>query len=327
VSLEQRVAATRRAACHRNEEVSPMLYVTDAQVREVLQWDDLIAAMEEALAALSCGRVVQPLRSWLTVEAEKFWGVMPAVGKDAMGIKLVSFYPQNAGAGLPTVLATVVLFDADTGEPLAVMDARTLTAMRTAAVSAAVTKRLSSPDSRVLALLGSGAQAQAHLQALRRVRKFEEIRVWSRTRAHAQRFAEQFGAVAMDAESAVRGADVVVAATSTQSAILEGAWLKHGAHVNSIGAPMPTWRELDDDAMANAVVVEQRDAALHESGDIILSHARIHAEIGELIAGTKTIDAAQTTIFKSVGVAIEDVAAARLVFDAVSRAAHDSGAV
>ena len=303
-----------------------MLYVTDAQVRDVLQWDDLIAAMEDALAALSCGHVVQPLRSWLTVAPEKFWGVMPATAKDAMGIKLVSFYPQNAGAGLPTVLATVVLFDRATGEPLAAMDARTLTAMRTAAVSAAATKLLSAPDSKVLALLGSGAQAQSHLEALSRVRKFEEIRVWSRTRAHAQRFAEQFGAIAMDAESAVRGADVVVAATPAQSPILKGAWLKRGAHVNSIGAPMPAWRELDDEAMANPVVVEARDAALHESGDIILSHTQIHAELGELIAGTKTLDAARTTIFKSVGVAIEDVAAARLVFDAVSRAARGSGA-
>jgi len=224
------------------------------------------------------------------------------------------------------VLATVVLFDRATGEPLAAMDARTLTAMRTAAVSAAATKLLSAPDSKVLALLGSGAQAQSHLEALSRVRKFEEIRVWSRTRAHAQRFAEQFGAIAMDAESAVRGADVVVAATPAQSPILKGAWLKRGAHVNSIGAPMPAWRELDDEAMANPVVVEARDAALHESGDIILSHTQIHAELGELIAGTKTLDAARTTIFKSVGVAIEDVAAARLVFDAVSRAARGSGA-
>jgi thiomorpholine-carboxylate dehydrogenase len=297
-----------------------VLYVTDAQVREALQWDNVIAAMEHALAALSSGRVVQPLRSWLTLEAEKrFWGVMPAAGDEAMGIKLVSFYPQNAGAGLPTVMATVVLFRPDTGEALAVMEARALTAMRTAAVSAAVTKRLAAPDSKVLALLGSGAQAESHLEALRRVRTFEEVRVWSRTPAHAERFAMRFGANAMDVESAVRGADVIVTATPAQTPFLKGAWLKRGAHVNAIGAPMPHWRELDDEAMANVVVVESRDAAARESGDIILSNARIEAEVGELFAGSKTIDAAQTTVFKSVGVAIEDVATAQLVFDVVSR--------
>jgi thiomorpholine-carboxylate dehydrogenase len=123
----------------------------------------------------------------------------------------------------------------------------------------------------------------------------------------------------MDVESAVRGADVIVTATPAHTPFLKGAWLKRGAHVNAIGAPMPTWRELDDEAMANVVVVESRDAAVRESGDIILSNARIEAEVGELFAGSKTIDAAQTTVFKSVGVAIEDVATAQLVFDVVSR--------
>jgi len=295
-------------------------FLDDAAVRDALRWDTLIPAMEDALAALSSGRVNQPVRNWMTVEeGNRYWGVMPAIGAEAMGIKLVSFYPRNADIGVPTVMAIVVLFSARTGEPLAVMDGHTLTAMRTAAVSAAVTKRLSSPDSRILALLGSGIEAASHLDALRQVRTFDEVRVWSRTPEHAARFAAQHGATAMDAESAVRGADVIVTATPAQTPILKGAWLKTGAHVNAVGAPMPTWRELDDEAMANVVVVDSRESVLEESGDIILSRCRIHAEVGEIFAGSKTIPTSETTVFKSVGVAIEDVATAKLVFDAVSR--------
>lgn len=295
-------------------------FLNDAEVRDALRWDTLIPAMEDALAALSSGRVNQPVRNWMTVEeGNRYWGVMPAIGAEAMGIKLVSFYPRNADIGVPTVMAIVVLFSARTGEPLAVMDGHTLTAMRTAAVSAAVTKRLSSPDSRILALLGSGVEAASHLDALRQVRAFDEVRVWSRTPEHAARFAAQHGATAMDAESAVRGADVIVTATPAQTPILKGAWLKPGAHVNAVGAPMPTWRELDDEAMANVVVVDSRESVLEESGDIILSRCRIHAEVGEIFSGSKTVSSTDTTVFKSVGVAIEDVATAKLVFDAVSR--------
>jgi thiomorpholine-carboxylate dehydrogenase len=294
--------------------------LSDTDVRNALQWSDLIPAMTGALAALSSGRVLQPLRTWLEIEqGSRFWGVMPAAGTEAMGIKLVSFYPRNAARGVPTVMAMVVLFRPDTGEPIAVLDGRTLTAMRTAAVSAAVTRWLSPPDSRILALLGSGAQAESHLEALRHIREFDEVRVWSRTPEHAERFAAQYGATATSAESAVRGADVIVTATPAQAPIRKGAWLKPGAHVNAIGAPMPAWRELDDEAMANVVVVESREAVAKESGDVILSKARIQAEVGEIFSGSKVIEASETTIFKSVGVAIEDVVAAKLAFDVISR--------
>jgi ornithine cyclodeaminase/alanine dehydrogenase-like protein (mu-crystallin family) len=185
--------------------------------------------------------------------------------------------------------------------------------MRTAAVSAAVTRRLASPESHVLALLGSGVQAGAHLEALSRVRTFDEVRVWSNTPEHARRFALEHHAVAMDAESAVRGADVIVTATNAREPILKGAWLKRGAHVNAVGSPRPTWRELDDEAMAS-LLVDSREAVLKESGDVILSRATIHAEVGEIFAGTESVPAGVTTVFKSVGIAIEDVAAARLVY-------------
>jgi thiomorpholine-carboxylate dehydrogenase len=168
----------------------------------------------------------------------------------------------------------------------------------------------------VLALLGSGAQARAHLQALKLVRHFEEVRVWSRTPEHAERFAEQHGAKAMPAESAVRGADVIVTATNARQPILKGAWLTPGVHVNAVGSPRPDWRELDDATMANTLIVDSREATLKESGDVILSKANIYAEIGEIFAGTKDAPVSATTVFKSVGIAVEDIATAKLVYDA-----------
>ena len=268
-----------------------MRYLDEASVRAVLRWDPLIAAMEPALIAFSSGRVVQPVRNMLTIEeGKRYLGIMPAVAEEAMGLKLVSFYPGNAGTGVPTHLAMILLFRPDTGEPLAVMDGRLITEMRTAAVSAAVTKHLASSESRVLALLGSGVQASAHLEALSRVRSFDEVRVWSQTPEHARRFAEDHGArVEPDAESAVRDADVIVTATNAREPILRGAWLKPGAHVNAVGSPRPTWRELDDDVMNSGVlVVDSREAVLKESGDVILSKAPIYAEVGEIFAGTNS---------------------------------------
>lgn len=296
-----------------------VMHLDEAAIRRVLHWEPLIAAMEAALAAFSQGRVLQPVRETLTIEeGRRYLGIMPAVAEDAMGLKLVSFYPGNAGGSLPTHMAMVLLFDTKTGEPLAVMDGRLITEMRTAAVSAAATKRLAAPDAHVLALLGSGVQAEAHLAALRQVRPIDEVRVWSRTGEHAARFAAAHGAQVMAAERAVRGADIVVTATNAVAPILEGAWLKPGAQINAVGSPRPNWRELDDAAMANLVIVDSREAALKEAGDVILSGAAIHAEIGEIFAGTKSVPEGATTVFKSVGLAVEDIAAARLVYDALA---------
>jgi thiomorpholine-carboxylate dehydrogenase len=296
-------------------------YLDEASVRAVLDWEPLIAAMERALAAFSCGRVLQPVRAMLTIEeGKRYLGIMPAVAEAEMGLKLVSFYPGNAGTGIPTHFAMILLFRSDTGEPLAAIDGRLITEMRTAAVSAAVTRRLAAPESRVLALIGSGVQAGAHLAALSRIYSFAEVRVWSPTEAHARRFAEDHGARAVpEAEAAVRDADVVVTATHARQPIVRGAWLKPGAHVNAVGAPRPTWRELDDDVMNRGVlVVDSREAVLRESGDVILSKAPIYAEVGEIFAGTKaTPPTGATTVFKSVGIAAEDLAAARLVYEAV----------
>jgi len=256
----------------------------------------------------------------LTIEeGKRFLGIMPAVTEDGMGAKLVCFFPKNAGSQVPTLLAMIALFEPETGQPLAFLDGRLITEMRTAAVSAAVTKYLApNNDRRVLALLGSGVQAKAHLQALRHVCQFDEVRVWSRTPDRAQRFAALHGAKAMELEPAVRGADVIVTATNALEPFLKGEWLKRGAHINAVGSPRPTWRELDDVAMHNTLIVDSREAVLKESGDVILSGAPIFAEAGELFAGLKVPQRSETTVFKSVGIAVEDIAAARLVYDAVA---------
>src|ERR1700704_1772028 len=294
-----------------------VMFLDEERVARLLSWQTLIPAMEKALGEFSQGRVLQPVRQMLTIEEEKLYlGIMPAVAADAMGLKLFSFYPANAGTEIPTHMAMILLFRADTGEPLAVMDGRLITEMRTAAVSAAATKYLAPPGSRVLALLGSGVQAQAHLEALSHLHPYDEIRVWSRTPEHAARFAATHGATATSLETAVRGADVIVTATNALEPILRGEWLKPGAHVNAVGSPRPNWRELDDKAMRNTLVVDSREAVLKASGDVIPGGPPFHAEIGELFAGLNPPLAGTTTIFKSVGLAIEDVATARLVYDA-----------
>jgi len=157
-------------------------------------------------------------------------------------------------------------------------------------------------------------QARSHVEALRIVRAFEEIRVWSPTKEHADQFASEISATAMSAEKAVRGADVVVTVTNSKEPVLRGSWLKPGCHVNAVGARRPDWRELDDEVMANVILVDSREAALKESGDVILSGAKIYAELGEALTGKITTRTNETTIFKSLGMAVEDITAATLVY-------------
>jgi ornithine cyclodeaminase/alanine dehydrogenase-like protein (mu-crystallin family) len=292
----------------------------ESAVRAVLQMRDLIPVMAGALADLSGGKVVQPVRVIVpVVEHQGFLGVMPAYGP-GLGAKLVTFYPNNQG--VHTHHATILLFRPETGEPLAIIDGRLITEMRTAAVSAVATERLARRETRVLAILGSGVQARSHLEALRLVREFREVRVWSPR--HARVFADRFGVrAAPSAEEAVRGADVVVVATTSTTPVLRGTWLSPGAHVNAVGAPRPTWRELDDDTLEKArIYVESREAATRESGDVIAA-GRIFAEIGEVVAGTQPgrTSEDEITLFKSVGVAVEDIAAADLVYRRATQAA------
>jgi thiomorpholine-carboxylate dehydrogenase len=258
------------------------------------------------------------VRGILPVEQYRgFFGVMPAVYDDIMGAKLVTLYPDNGNIGLPTHQGIIVILRATTGEPLAVIDGRLITEMRTAAVTAAATKLLAAPDAVVLAILGSGVQARAHWKALQLVRHFREVRIWSRNSNHAQVLAEEIGGTAMSAEDAVQGADVVVTVANVSDPILLGSWLKPGALVNAVGAVGATKRELDDVAMQGAVVVDSREAAMVESGDVLLSGATIYAELGEILAGKKPKPSAETTVFKSLGLAVEDLAAAKLVIASI----------
>ena len=292
------------------------MFLDEDAVRRLLRMEDLIPAMERALADLSAGRVVQPVRLMLPVEGhEGFFATMPASTMEALGAKLVTFYPANQG--VPTHHALVLLFRPETGEPLVTMDGRLITEMRTAAASAVATARLARADASVLAILGSGVQAGSHLEALRQVREFREVRVWSPK--HARAFAERFGIrAAGSAEEAVRGADAIVVATSSRAPVLRGEWLAPGAHVNAVGACRPDWRELDDETLRRSrLYVDSREAATRESGDVIAAGAVV-AEIGEVIAGAEPgrATAEEITLFKSVGVAVEDVVAADIVYRA-----------
>jgi ornithine cyclodeaminase/alanine dehydrogenase-like protein (mu-crystallin family) len=292
-----------------------IVVLDEPAVQQRLHYQDLIPTIADALAALSSGRVVQPVRAVLPVAPHRgFFGVMPAYA-GALGAKLVTFYPKNVG--IHTHHAVIVLFKAETGEPLAVMDGRLITEMRTAAASAVATQLLARADASVLAILGSGVQAKSHLAALRLVRSFSEVRVWSPRNAAA--FAERHGVkAAATAADAVRGADVVVVAASATTPVLQGRWLAPGTHVNAIGATRPEWRELDDDLVTRPrVFVDSREAALRESGDVIAASGAGGevVEIGAVVAGTDPgrRTAEEITLFKSVGVAVEDVAAAALV--------------
>src|SRR5712691_6079431 len=300
------------------------MILDEGAVRDLLRMEDLIPVMASALADLSSGKVVQPMRVMVPIaDHGGFLGLMPAYG-GALGAKLVTFYPDNQG--VPTHHAVIILFRPETGEPLVTMDGRLITEMRTAAVSAVATDALARDDASVLAILGSGVQARSHLEAMRIVRKFREVRVWSPRNADA--FAKQFDVrAAASAEEAVRGADVIVVATSATTPVLMGEWLSPGAHINAVGATRPNWRELGDVALRKArIYVESREAAMKESGDIIAA-GQVFAEIGEVVAGLKNGRESrdEITLFKSVGVAVEDIVAADLVYRrAVTARSHRS---
>jgi thiomorpholine-carboxylate dehydrogenase len=288
-------------------------FLDEAEVRRRIRLPELREAMARALADFSSGKVVQPVRTIVPVAEHKgFFGVMPAYA-GALGAKLVSFYPNNQG--VPTHNALILLFKPETGEPLVIMDGRLITELRTAAVSAVATERLAREDASVLGILGSGVQAHSHLDALRLVRNFTEVRVWSPRNAAA--FAAKHGVTAApSAESVVTGADVVVVAVSSMTPVLMGKWLKAGAHINAIGATIPTWRELDDETVkVSRLFVDSRDASLKESGDVIAAR-EIVAELGEVVSGANPGRRSQEeiTLFKSGGLAVEDVVAGELVW-------------
>jgi ornithine cyclodeaminase/alanine dehydrogenase-like protein (mu-crystallin family) len=316
--------------------------LTEHQVSSLVSLDDLIAAMETALVRFSAGEVVQPVRSVLTVGAQKaYFGVMPAyvAAPAQLGAKLVTVFGANVAKGLPSHLATILLLDPETGALVAIMDGRYVTEARTAAVSAVSARHLARPEAATLTILGTGVQARSHLEALALVRRLQDVRVWSPQSASRERFvADMAGHVAAPlraantAREAVDGADLVVLATSSPTPVIEDAWVAAGTHVMSVGACRPDQREMDPALVARGrLVVDSRAAALVEAGDIVqgiregrFTDRHVTAELGEVVAGRVTVrrSADEVTIFKSLGMAVEDVAAADLVY----RRALETGA-
>jgi ornithine cyclodeaminase/alanine dehydrogenase-like protein (mu-crystallin family) len=298
------------------------MYIAEHEVRAVLTYEALIPAIRQALMDYSAGNVVQPARAVIRAgnaegRANGWFAVMPVIAGDVMAVKTVTFYPGNTELGIPTHMAIIELLNRATGQPLAVMDGRLVTEMRTAAVSAVALDALAPPDVRSLGILGSGVQARSHLEALRLARRsLKEILIWSRTPANAEALAEETGARAVPIEEAA-AADVVLVATSSPTPILEGRWLKPDALVIAVGAIGPHLRELDDETMlSSCVIAEARGPVETESGDVRLSGARVHAEIGQVLAGAAFVPFGARIVFKSVGMAIEDLTAARIVWQA-----------
>ena len=252
-----------------------------------------------------------------------WFAVMPVIAGDVMGVKTVTFYPGNDQLGLHTHMAVIELLNRATGEPLAVMDGRVITEMRTAAVSAVALDALGSPAVGSLGILGSGVQARSHVQALGMVRPgLRDIRIWSRTRANAERLAAEVGGRATNIEEAAQ-ADVVLTVTSSPVPVLEGRWLGLHSLVLAVGAVGAQLRELDDEVMQSSLIVaESRSCAERESGDVQLSGNEVDVEIGEIISGAVAAPTNRRIVFKSVGMAIEDLTGARLVWQARSDQAH-----
>jgi len=319
-----------------------VLFANEADVTRMLPMEGCVALMRDALACLSRGDVVQPLRTplWLP-DRSGLLGLMPGyLGEPrSFGLKVVSVMPGNHGTPYDSHQGVVMLFGVTHGEPLAILDATAITAIRTAAASAAATAVLAREDAGDLALIGSGTQAGSHLAAMRAVRPLRRVRVWSRNRASAERFArsQAEGAgvaieVAATGEDAVRGADLVCTTTASKEPVLQGAWLSPGAHVNAVGACFATHRELDGEAVRRArFFTDCRESCLKESGDFLIArdegavpNGHLLGELGQVFDGTLRGRVApdDITVFESLGVAVEDLAAAH----AIHRRALDSGA-
>jgi len=305
------------------------VWLTESDVRAALSPAELIDTMESALAALSAGRVAQPVRTAIETADRTFFAVMPAFDKacSILGAKLVTVTPANFDKGLHTHLAVISLFDPETGELVALMDGRYITEVRTAAASAVSVRHLARDEASVLAILGSGVQARSHLAALSSLREFAEIRAWSPTARNLERFvAEAPVAIraARSARDAVRGAAVVVLATSAVTPAIEDEWVSAGTHIVAIGACRPSQQEIDPALVARTrLVVDSKAAALAESGDIVLpiregrfTADHVRAELGEIISGLKPgrQNPEEITLFKSLGQAIEDLVAADLAW-------------
>jgi alanine dehydrogenase len=311
-----------------------MLVLSEKQVESLIDIPELIAALERAHIQYSTGKAVMPVR--LVVPLPQIRGRITSMPgylntDKALGMKVVTYFQENPRHNLPAILGTVMLFSAETGKIIAVMDGSSITAIRTACASAMATKALANVEAPVLGILGAGVQARAHLRALCRVRKISTIKVYSPSgksgAAIKKELQSEAGApieIARSAEETVRGSDLIVTATTSNAPVLSREWLKPGAHINAVGSHRPDQREIDGPTVAHAkVAVDSREAIMAECGDILLalkeksiSENHIHGEIGEILAGIKPgrTRADEITLYKSVGIAIQDVATAHLVY-------------
>jgi ornithine cyclodeaminase/alanine dehydrogenase-like protein (mu-crystallin family) len=306
-----------------------LLVLSDADVHAVLDMESCIVAMEDVLAALARDELTMPLRFVVRPPTEQLLGLMPAHrGGDAplFSLKEVVVAPGNSARGLDPHQGAVLLHDGETGVLQAVVNASAITEIRTAAVSAVATKLLARQGARRVAILGAGVQARSHAVALRAVVDDPELRIWSRTPAHAEALAlESHAVVCQSVEEALDAAEIVCTCTSSRDPIVRRAWLAPGAHVNAVGSSIPSARELDADVIAeSALFVDRRESTLNESGDYLgavreagIGPDHIRAELGELLVGAATgrRDDAELTVFKSLGLAVEDLAAAALCFE------------
>ncbi|MEK6372829.1 MAG: ornithine cyclodeaminase family protein [Acidobacteriota bacterium] len=311
-----------------------LLVLSEHDVAELLTFPECIEVMAEALTATARGEVHNPLRSIVRPEgASGFLGLMPTYrggDKPAFGLKEICLFPGNPARGLDTHLGGVLLHSGETGELLAVMNASAITAIRTAAVSALATRLLAREDAKVHAIIGAGVQARSHLAAISVVRDIVEVRICSRTRAKAEALATANVRVVDSIEDAVRSADIISTTTSSREPVIHRSWIAPGTHINAVGSSIAAARELDSDTVAAAALfVDRRESTLNESGDYlsavregaIAGPAHIRAELGEILIGRaegrRSRD--EITLFKSLGIAIEDLAAAQFLYDKARR--------
>lgn len=316
-----------------------MRILDDAAVRELFPMPAAIEVVREALRSSSSGSVRQPLRTMLPGAGGDVFAVMPAhvplrgeQERGVFGLKAIAVKPDNPSRGLHPHLGLVLVLDPDTAVPSAIVDATSLTAIRTAAASAAATAVLARPDAGVLALLGSGAQARTHLEAVGLVRELREVRVWSRNPEHARAFADDVRGTlpmpvrcAATAAEAVAGADIICTTTASSEPLITSADVADGAHINAVGAVFPDRRELAGDLVARAgIFADSRESALAEAGDLLLAADEdcfrapdIRAEIGEVLLAEhpgRTGDE-EVTVFESLGLAAEDILSAHHIHD------------
>ena len=310
-----------------------LLLLNQDDVEALLPMSECMDAVAEALQALIRGEATLPLRSihW-SPDRRGALGLMPAFtdAPDLLGVKVISYFPANLGSDLDSHQGMVLLFEAGRGRPIAIVDASSITAIRTAAASGVATRALARAEAGDLAILGSGTQARSHLEAMRAARPLRRVRIWSRDAEHARAFARREEArLGLPIEPmptprlAVSGADLICTTTSSSEPVLCGEWLSAGAHINAVGACFPTARELDGPAVARArLFVDRRESALNEAGDFLLARqerwvtdAHILGELGDVLLGRLAgrVAPGDITLFKSLGIAVEDLAAAHLV--------------